>query len=1127
MNTIKRSYTVDFQNMDNDFEVLHQGLIKTKKIKKFGIERLPNYKLRKFAISDLVIDNNIITNQNEDIIYIKCKGNNSTSFYSLQVQEYDLPYEIIFNRSAILDYANFDSDTALITFSLISQNEMENEPDKELMFELELRFRRGVFKPNLNLVLQNDFDIGKQYVNADKVKCGVFEIELKSSIGYASAIRQLDAKCYLKDINYSEIISFGETNEIGEAAPWTDDTNITTEPTFTSKLMKQIEGGVLRLANITPNNKIKVPVYIDLSKYPVPREKRTENLIININYAENGNTFSEVLEKELVLIPNTTETDLLWELNDGGGDFPLEESFDIDQPISWTKNEDGSMECFSLKLGNMASEADNGGKVVINNFKIEFVYNDDKDYSTIKTKRGSQQYYLNSDLTIFKINGEEASQLPTHFEFKDGHQPKNFVVEFKNKDIVDIPDGIAKINALISYDYKIIDKNNEEKEGHVSSRIKFRLFNYTGDHWVALDFGTAATVAAFADSEAIEMKNIDDLVLDLQNSLQKNLDKSYEKTNIKESDTKFLSSEILLRPATDNVYQQANLNGDDFKTNLVELSPLKNRITMLQSVLPYLKSLIGSEIVPNLNGFKYRKEKDSKPVKNEEYPLRLNDILSNTYQSLISDFVLKSIPRKEKEKANKVIFTIPNIFTPKHTRLIKKVVEEKTDQFNKHYISFVSESDAVLSYYLKSWSVLNKNRADIDKYKSGENDEYIFIYDMGAGTLDITYAKINRDNDGQTTVDIIGRFGSTSAGNYFDAVIAKAIEKLAPEGFFPSIDLLHTDTMLAEERNIMVDLKEAIKKVIKPLLNDPQAVVQATKDDQNKITYSTSSTALINAEDQDVFEIRISDLLSSDEIKGFIEKNSQLLLNEFFGLYSDPERTGEHLHKNQFNINTILFTGRSIQFNKLREAVEIELMEWGNQGDNIHTIYNPDSTELKNIVVKGALQYATSYRDKTGNSTRINNRNVQARYGILTKDNLGYWRFDEFLNPSTTPSSPNVYYKDGITVYKYDTDVHSAHTGNNKIDMSHSSVAFFVQSYSSDTARDVTENKWEYITKMFPINRSVIKVNDYKNIPVRIRIDEENNMVVKVGPKTFGEKEPLSINTVNNNTFKMSMWPYM
>ena len=1135
MNTIKRSYTIDFEKRSNNFEILHQGKIKTDEIKKFGILRQPNYVLKEFAISDLNVPDSIKTDST-DIVFIRCKGKDCEDvdgivLEDLSVKEYDMPYEIIFNRAAITDYSDFSSETATITFSLTSQGETESKPSKKLHFELDLSFRKGVFKPELNLMLEDDFDTGKQYINSDNVKIADFNIELKPAIGYASSINHLDAKCYLKQIIYSDIVYFGEVNEITEAAPWSDDSDISPNKDFSSKLMKQKQDKALRLANITPDNKISVPVYIDLSRYPVPRKPETEEIIINITYSIDGKTFSEEIKKDIVIVPNTTETDLVWECNDGGNESPLEESFELDQPIAWVKDEDGGMDCFTLKLGNRASEADNGGKVIIKNFNINFVYDDDKDFSNIKVKGGSTKKYTNDDLKFFKINGNDIESLESEFIFNDGSPVEELTIGFNNNDIINISDGLAKINAVISFNYTIIKEDNTEKEGNVKTDVKFYLEKYTGDHWVAVDYGTAASVGAFADSEAVEMKSINKLVLNLQKSLEKNLKRSgtYSKDDIKESDTKFISSEILLRPAGDKAFPKTNVNGTKFDNNIVELSPTNSRITASNAVLPYLKSLIGSKYIPNLNGFEYKKAENEIAVDNATEPLLFNTVLSNTYQSLISDFVLKAIDKDDKEKANKIIFTIPNTFTPKHTKLIKKVVEEKSTQFNKHYISFVSESDAVLSYYLKSWSALNKGRANIERFKSGDSDEYVFIYDMGAGTLDITYAKISRDNNGQTNVDIIGRLGSTSAGNYFDAVVAKAVNSLDNENFFGVKDFFQTDTLTAAQKNTLSKLKEIIRKEVKPLLNIQGSSVDIVKDMQGNIDLANDSTTFPFDNGSSTFNINIEDILNSEEVANFIYINSKTLLNEFFSLYSDPERNGETLEKGNFRIDTVMFTGRSIQFDTLRQAVRTELTEWvkSENDSDIFTIYNPDSKELKNIVVKGALQYATSYHNRIGNSTQINNRNIQARYGILSKDHLGAWKFDEFINPATKPAHPNSYFKDGITIFHYDTEKNSEHTNGNKIDLSHSPVAFFVQSYSSDTAKDANENRWEFITKMFSIKRESIRLSDKKRIPLRVVVDEDNNMIVKVGPRDFGAKEPLSIDTDNNNTFKMSMWPYM
>ena len=97
---------------------------------------------------------------------------------------------------------------------------------------------------------------------------------------------------------------------------------------------------------------------------------------------------------------------------------------------------------------------------------------------------------------------------------------------------------------------------------------------------------------------------------------------------------------------------------------------------------------------------------------------------------LFRHFVLPSIDNIN--KVNKLILTYPNTYTPVHLNTLSTIAHKVFPNIRPGYLKFVGESDAVAAYYMNNWNDYHDNKEDIEK------DETVLVYDMGAGTLDIT-----------------------------------------------------------------------------------------------------------------------------------------------------------------------------------------------------------------------------------------------------------------------------------------------------------------------------------------------------------------------------------------------------
>ena len=90
-------------------------------------------------------------------------------------------------------------------------------------------------------------------------------------------------------------------------------------------------------------------------------------------------------------------------------------------------------------------------------------------------------------------------------------------------------------------------------------------------------------------------------------------------------------------------------------------------------------------------------------------------------------------------------------------------------------------------------------------------------------------------------------------------------------------------------------------------------------------------------------------------------------------------------------------------------------------------------------------------------------------------------------------------------------------------------MAYFVQSYSNDTARDWDAGCRDLITEMFPFNtrQTVASASELKTVPVRIVVNADGEMLFYAGMIHDEATAPLRIDVTDSKSFNESMWPYL
>lgn len=1094
---------IDFNNEMNRIHRLESILLSSKKSRFiFGlISKEININYHLIEISNLQFSTELEVANPKELIRLQVLQNGqeveNNFIQNLKIRTPQQAINVIFDESQIVDCLSEEEEFQTnISFDICFTPESKG-PIKKHPVNFQLTCLRAESEPNYQISIHEDYLEGKEYRGLSDVEIGYIELESCAPYSFSKYIERCDLNISFNDANLKQAISLGEI------------------PLANGQTALTFSGPKAVISNIVANQQLRIPILVDFTKIANPDSKIQFDGKLSINYLKNNITLPKEEDFFFHLLPDTKTAALFVEINEGGPTRSLKSNEVIPDRFIWKgKGKSGKTRCFTISLGNIAESGPGG--IIIQDFQIAFKPN--KDSASPILALGADMDFSEDNLdSFFKVNGAAIEDLPNSIQLpNEVGGIHDFKISFQHDLIGAIPKDIATIDCKVNFKFAICNQSMIMDEATTikpfNSEITFKIEKYSGNHWLALDFGTSATVAAFTGGANIGKETEEELLINLQTPLQDYVI-DYDDREINEKNSPFLSSEILLRPS--NGKGKAMIESTNYKNDIVKLSPPLGESLDLDNIhlkVPFLKSLIGMGTIPifheKLNDYEYHVRDNGEKFTFREKPIQVKTLLANTYRSLIRDFIIPQIGNHE--QLNKIIISIPNTFTPLHLDLIRDLILEKFPNFRKDYIDFISESDAVACNYLVNWESYNFERPSQDKDKKSE---YVLVYDIGAGTTDLTYFSILKDEKGKKEVEILGRLGKATAGNYLDYVIAKIIdfEFNSSDKRFNYTELEHGDTGAAME------LKTFIRNNLKPRL----------ANEEKFSIYIDPPTGRVSEDNMSgTEEFDCSRLLEHPSMQLYLKQNSEELINEFFDLFPMLPSSAKKLKKGEVPIDTVIFTGRTIQFQRLQDKVKDCIQEWSE--NSVYFTPVKEAKGLKNVVVKGALQYAL--RLKKHSVISLKNRNLLARYGILYTDPLTFqWKFKEFLNPSTKPinSSPNVI--DGLTIYEYDTDIENAlEEVNPYIDLSATPTGLFVQSFSSDTARDANDSNWEYITEMFRFDQDEVATSaNINQVKVRIVVDARNEMHVSIGNFDDGLNTPLKMDLKDNQTFRKSMWPYL
>ncbi|MCD8290991.1 MAG: hypothetical protein LUC91_05765 [Prevotella sp.] len=703
---------------------------------------------------------------------------------------------------------------------------------------------------------------------------------------------------------------------------------------------------------------------------------------------------------------------------------------------------------------------------------------------------GADGTILSNEFIRFDGPNVDSMTSPEGFFLCNGIESKTTInLSFDPCNIVELvnsPKYNFQIDSILTFDYWE-DKDgrgtyNDEDKKTFSIPVRWRLHLEPNPEWLCVDYGSSAIVCSY-DNKIINLR-------ERKNAIFYGTD--WEEDTA-ETGTCFLSSDVVLHtvnaPNASTLCSEHDMNDNVPYTKLsVCLSPTTSLIrTDVRTQLPCLKILVGNEFLPandDFMTFQYMRRNGAEvaPVQvrdalanNEETCLlRVSSIFLEAYSALFKYFIF---PMTENKSINKLVLTYPNTYTPVHLRTLENIARKTFPKVRDEYLRFVSESDAVAAYYISNWETFQNNEV-----RNMRDDEIGLVYDMGAGTLDLTLFKKHHNNEsGKFEVSILGKIGTGKAGNYLDYIIAQIIyDRIVGAIRFRST----VSTEAQPSVQILLErlaVKEQIKEKIKPALRPG-----------NDLTWEIAANGNVVA---DSFDSSV--ILEDERFMNFLSQVTEGIISHLLSYVGDPN----------LRIDTVIMSGRSCRLGAIKTA----LMENYTDARILNLHGEGDEDKEKTAVVEGAMIRANIFSSPES-PVIIKSRRLYASYGLIYRRLGGEYCYTELLRSADLPLTDNNQFDDyfgrNITVEG------TAATDSIKL----------IQTYLSpdDTRNAFARGDFEFISVMEEYDRA--NFGGRNELNVQMKIDYKNNVSVYFDGQVSRGRPPMGVDLTSEIT-KRSIWP--
>ena len=469
-----------------------------------------------------------------------------------------------------------------------------------------------------------------------------------------------------------------------------------------------------------------------------------------------------------------------------------------------------------------------------------------------------------------------------------------------------------------------------------------------GDVWISADFGTNAMVIARGHQDKLNH----DCLLKIRNM--------HPDVPSEENDY-YIPTSIRLNPNRD-------LDSPDFIK--IGLTAAEYAASDEINILPTVKKMIGYSTLQLAHPIQV----NNNGHENVIHDIEVDTVLNLVYQTIIKYAtgemagnkdeaypLLQDINALKRQRQNgdlnKIVFTVPNMFTEYSKQKIKQFIEGNPAYDYLRRVECVAESDAVLCYY--------DHKQLLEDAPDRNNEGYILVYDIGAGTLDITYAKISVDKQQRRTLEILYRTGASLAGNNIDYIIMAYFQDIVNDY------LSKTDQGILDIETLSRPDKYSFKQVIKDkykILFDPSNLDQDFIIDENDIPFGYEPGG-------NLF-FSFAELSKRKDMLEYFQITTARIFDMMFQNMG-YDLSSEHLP----HIDKIIFSGRTMRFPTIQQRVEQRLRKWTPE-EPLSILL--DREEQKTAVVLGAIVYASRLEAQF---YRIIDEKIYPSIGYITIEN--------------------------------------------------------------------------------------------------------------------------------------------